>query len=44
MLLNKTIKPSKILEETINYVKNGLNDIIYDITIERAVIGIFFLE
>ncbi len=42
MLLNKTIKPSKILEETINYVKNGLNDIIYDITIERAVIGIFF--
>ncbi len=42
MLLNKTMQPSKILEETIDYVKNSLNDIIYDITIERAVIGIFF--
>ena len=42
MLLNKTMQPSKILEETIDYVKNSLNDIIHDITIERAVIGIFF--
>ncbi len=36
------MQPSKILEETIDYVKNSLNDIIHDITIERAVIGIFF--
>lgn len=42
MLLNETIKPSKIIEETIDYVKNSLNESIHDITVKRAVIGIFF--
>ncbi len=42
MLLNETIKSSEILEETINYVKNSLEESINTITVERAVIGIFF--
>jgi len=42
MLLNKTIKTSKILEETVDHVKNSLNESIHDIHVERAVIGIFF--
>lgn len=42
MLLNPTVKTSKILEETINHVKKSLDESIHDITVERAVIGIFF--
>ncbi|HOI41165.1 MAG TPA: DUF364 domain-containing protein [Methanobacterium sp.] len=42
MLLNETIKSSKILEETIDFVKNSLKENINNITVERAVIGIFF--
>ncbi len=42
MLLNPTVKTSKILEETINHVKKSLDKNIHDITVERAVIGIFF--
>jgi uncharacterized protein (DUF4213/DUF364 family) len=42
MLLTPTVKTSKILEETISHVKKSLDESIHDITVERAVIGIFF--
>lgn len=41
-MLNERINPSKILEETIDFVKNSLKENINNITVERAVIGIFF--
>lgn len=42
MLLINKIQHSEILEETVNEVKKFLNGSINDITVERAVIGIFF--
>lgn len=41
-MLLKTIPSSKILEETVDEVKNNLKDQIHNIKVERAVIGIFF--
>ena len=41
-VLKKTIQHSPILEETVKTVKKNLNDKIHDITVKKAVIGIFF--
>ena len=44
MLLNNKTHHSEILEETVNEVKTFLDETINDIKVERAVVGIFFLE